>query len=547
MHSYRKLLAPAVVLLAGATGSCPGSRALPASPTMGGHAIRLDPRHRLLSWRPGDAPFAGVAGLAWRAMETRFPVQDNGLETWLAYSRFDPETFDGINWPHNPAGLYAMLTDSAVLWYEFSGDRAAIDVARKALDHQIDHGSTPAGWDWAHVPYASSNAGDFEYAGADDSWCDGCGRGDGAGVIEPDKVGELGFAYLQMFEATADARYREAAQECADSLVKHVRPGDDLRSPWPFRVRAETGVIREEYSSNVVGALTLFDELERLGVGDVEGYRRARAMALDWLVRVPLRNDAWSGYFEDMDIQTDPTRNTNQYAAMRAARWLLEHPDADPRWHADVAHLIAWVARVFGGDTTKEAGSQWGATAISEQLFDVVKMGSHTARYGATNALWAEATGDAAARERALRSLNWATYMCNAEGVVAVGEDANEGWWFSDGYGDYIRHFLIAMAAVPEWAPEHEDHLLRSRSVVTSVDYAQRARVAWTTFDGDSTETLRLARPPTSVTAGSTPLAERGDLAGPGYVVRMLPSGDAVVRVRHTVAGPVVVTTGERR
>ena len=131
-------------------------------------------------------------------------MQDNGLETWLANSRFDPTTFEGINWPHNPAGLYAMLTDSAVLWYAFSGDRSAVDVARKALDYQLSHGTTPAGWDWGGVPYASANAGDVDYRGADDSWCDFCGRGDGTGVIEPDKVGELGFAYLQMFELTGE-------------------------------------------------------------------------------------------------------------------------------------------------------------------------------------------------------------------------------------------------------------------------------------------------------------------------------------------------------
>ena len=106
-------------------------------------------------------------------------MQDNGLETWLANSRFDPVTFEGVNWPHNPAGLYAMLTDSAVLWYAFSGDRAAVDVARKALDYQLAHGTTPAGWDWARVPYASANAGDVDYRGADDAWCDFCGRGDG--------------------------------------------------------------------------------------------------------------------------------------------------------------------------------------------------------------------------------------------------------------------------------------------------------------------------------------------------------------------------------
>jgi hypothetical protein len=539
---HRGLLAFLVVTLASGMGSCPASVASTAPATIVGHQVRLDGRRRLLSWWMGDSPFANVARLAWQAMETKFPIQDNGLETWLANSRFDPVTLGGVNWPHNPAGLYAMLTDSAVLWYAFSGDRAAIDVARKSLDHQIAHGTTPADWEWARVPYASANAGEVDYGGADDAWCDYCGRGDGVGVVEPDKVGELGFAYMQMFELTGDVRYRDAAVACADALVKHVRPADDRVSPWPFRVYAHTGVAREEYSSNVIGALTLFDELQRLSLGDTGGYARARGFALDWLMRVPMKNDAWSGYFEDIDIQTNPSSNPNQYAAMRTARWLLAHPEADPRWRDDVAHLIAWVLRVFGNDTDTEAGEQWGAAVISEQAADMAKMGSHTARYGATFALWAEATGDTAARERALRSLNWATYTCGEDGIVAVGEDKNEGWWFSDGYGDYIRHFMVAMSAVPEWAPSHENHLVRSTSIVTQVDYASPTRASWATFDAEAIETLRLASRPISVTAGGVSLAERADLADAGYVVRTLPSGDSVVRVRHRALGKVVVT-----
>ena len=56
-----------------------------------------------------------VAGLAWKALETQFPIQDNGLETWLTYSRFDPDTAEGVAWPHNPAGFYAMLTTASVI------------------------------------------------------------------------------------------------------------------------------------------------------------------------------------------------------------------------------------------------------------------------------------------------------------------------------------------------------------------------------------------------------------------------------------------------
>lgn len=511
-------------------------------PRIIGHLVRVDPRGHLLSWSTSDSPYGEIARLAFHALESDFQPPDGAPPVWLGYSRFDPDTFEGIAWPHNPAGLYAMLVDSAVLWFQFSGDHGAIDLARTAVDYQLAHGTTPEDWAWASVPYASAGAGDADYRGADDQWCDFCGRGDGIGVIEPDKVGELGFAYLQMFETTGDDRYRDAAVACADALAKHVRTGDETHSPWPFRVYAETNVIREEYSSNVIGAMNLFDELDRLGVGDVEAYSHARGMAFDWLMRVPMTNDAWSGYFEDIDIYSDPFRNPNQYSALRTARWLMAHRGADPEWHKHVAHLLAWAERTFAVDTDKEHGLQWGAAVMSEQGSDMAKMGSHTARFGAATALWSEATGDDAARERAARSLNWATYACREDGVVAVGEDANEGYWFSDGYADYIRHFLIAMAAIPEWAPAREDHIVRSTSTMTQVAY-EPGHVDWTTFDPDAVVTLRLAAPPVAVLVNGAAIALRKTLAPNTYTVRPLASGGVVVRIHHSTGPHVRVKT----
>ncbi len=543
-HAPRACDRAALALLA--VGACTLLRPGPglgtaASVSLFGREVRLDGAGRVLAWPLEDAPYAHVAGLAWRALETKFPVQDNGLATWLTYSRFDPDTSEGIAWPHNPAGFYAMLTDSAVLWYAFSGDRAAIEVARKGLAYQMAHGTTPDDWDWARVPYASSGAGDVEYGGADDTWCDFCGRGDGVGVIEPDKVGELGLAYLRMFEMTGDVAFRDAALACADALAKHVRAGDQTKSPWPFRVFAKTNRVREEYSSNVIYALTLFDDLRRWGLGAVDVYTRAYTLALHWLLRVPMANDAWSGYFEDVDLHIDPTTNPNQYSALSVARWLMSRPQVDPLWREHVAHLLSWTAEKFGGDTPEERGTQWGATVMSEQHDDIAKMASHTARYGATMALWYEATGDAAARETGGRSLNWATYACRDDGIVAVSQDANQGWWFSDGYGDYIRHFLVAMAAVPAWAPRSEDHLLRSTSVVTHIDYGT-TRVAWTTFDSEASETLRLTFRPTSVLAAGVPIAKHESLTSDGYTERPLGSGGFLVRVRHSGGGEVIVS-----
>jgi hypothetical protein len=224
----------------------------------------------------------------------------------------------------------------------------------------------------------------------------------------------------------------------------------------------------------------------------------------------------------------------------------MDHPEADPAWREHTAHLLAWTAEKFGKDTGAERGMQWGATVMSEQGADMAKMGSHTARYGATSARWFEATGDRAARAVAARSLNWATYTCGVDGVVAVGQDAEQGWWFSDGYGDYIRHFIVAMSAVPEWAPRGENHLLRASSPVTDVQYAPR-RVTYETFDADATETLRLVSRPASIEVAGQGLRERAELDSEGYVTRRLGGGGVVVRVRHRARGPVVITTSAAR
>ena len=42
----------------------------------------------------------------------------------------------------------------------------------------------------------------------------------------------------------------------------------------------------------------------------------------------------------------------------------------------------------------------------------------------------------------------------------------NDENWLTDGYGDYVRHFLRAMAAMPELAPSDEEHILSSTSVI---------------------------------------------------------------------------------
>ncbi len=304
------------------------------------HDLRLDGRGKLLAWSDADSPYSDVVCRAWNAFK-QVPVQPNGYRTYIVYPVFygpgDPKhpLFSGRQWTHNPAGLFAMLTDAAILYYPYSGDEEIMPLVRTMLDHHIARGSTAKTDAWPLVPYASADPGNPNYRGANDVQYQKrmndafLGRGDGVGFIEPDKVGELGLAYLRYYEFSLDKKYLDAALHCADALARHVREGDESHSPWPFRVDAFSGgKIRENYTANAIGPIKLLDEMIRLNEGETAAYRKTRGKAWAWLVKYPLRNNVWSQYFEDIYIYPDYRTNLNQYCPLETARYLMWRPNA---------------------------------------------------------------------------------------------------------------------------------------------------------------------------------------------------------------------------
>ena len=72
---------------------------------------------------------------------------------------------------------------------------------------------------------------------------------------------------------------------------------------------------------------------------------------------------------------------------------------------------------------------------------------------------------------------------------------------------------MWALGAIPTLAPQHQDHLLRSSSVVQTVQYGKRS-IQYRTFDSGATEVLRLTYKPTEVRAGGTSINLRTDPEG---------------------------------
>jgi hypothetical protein len=500
--------------------------------TLNGHTVLFDGSAKIIPWTGLPVPTDGfdrVMRDAWDYILHDVPDDPStGEAAYFSQSYLDPDTQEVAGWPSNPAGMNAMFIESALAYYAYSGDDAVLTFARSLADHHLDAGMTPDDWEWANVPYASGDAGSLTYEGA--AYGNASGVGDGRGVIQPDKIGELGYSLLRLYEVTGVTRYRDAAVEMGGVLAAKVAVGDATHSPWPFRVYAETGVVREAYCAHAIAPIELFDELDRLGLGNAS-MQTARTLAWNWLMAFPIQNDNWSNYFEDVPIRPSAT-NVTQLNALMTARYLLRNPDADANWETHVRDTIEWVESTFGVADS-------GATTIREQDAFFYRMGSHTSRYASVNALLFAATGDLAARDKAYRSFSWATYMDRGNGVVIDGPEVNNQW-FTDGYGDYIRHFLVGIAAIPEWAPSDATHLAGSSSLVTSISYGPTT-VSYTTQD-PSSDALRLTFVPQSVTADGTVLPMRADLAQTGWTYD---AETGVLRIRHDDGTHVVVSAPE--
>ncbi len=502
--------------------------ATPNGATLNTHAVMVDSTNKIVSWVPEqDKAYDQVIGQAWNYLLHSVPTASNGKPAYYSYSYMDPNTQQPVGWPHNPAGLYGMLIESAVNYYAYSGNAEVLNLAKGVADQQLASGMTKSTDNWANVPYASGDSGSLTYQGA--AYGNSTGVGDGVGVIQPDKLGEFGHGLIQLYKVTGDARYLNAAINSADALVSHIRTGSVSQSPWPFRVVAANNTVKEQYTAHVISPIELFDDLIELNTGNVAGYQSSRTTAWNWMMTYPMQNNAWSQYFEDVPIQSTYTSNLNQMNAMMVARYLLQHPETDANWETHVRGLITWVEQTFGVD-------QYGAKTIKEQQGFAYVMGSHTSRYASVNALLYERTGDATAMEKAYRSFNWATYMARSNGVVIDGPDVNNQW-FTDGYGDYIRHFLVGMASVPSFAPNGQTHLLRSSSTVQSVNY-QTNTLSYQTFNTNGTEVIKVDRVPSGVAVNGAVLTQRADLNAEGWVYN---GADGTVRIRRDSGNSVVV------
>ena len=511
------------------------------------HPVRLDSGSKLLPWYSDDIAMSYdyVITAVWNFWDT-MRRDLNGLPYYMNHQVWRP-----VNDPRGVGGdQFAMALSSWQLLYQYSGNEKIKENMKFIADYYLSHSMSPPHAKWPNIPYPYNM---MQYSGLFD--------GDmviGKGYTQPDKAGSFGWELIKLFKITRNEIYLEHAINIANTLSMHTTVGDSSNSPLPFKVHAISGRIGQlrsnagsgtvdgisSYTTNWSGTLQLFLALQQMNKGQPSKYKIAVAKILEWMNRFPLTNNRWGPFFEDI-----PGWSDTQINAVTFARFMMEHRELFPEWKQQVRRILDWVYQRLGNDQWEK----YGVKAVNEQTVYQTPGNSHTSRQAAAELLYASLTGDATRKELAIRQLNWATYMVDKDGKNNYPRDEV---WLTDGYGDYVRHYLRAMAAYPELAP-NQTHILSSTSVISQADYPPNFNkklspdipksdvdavvIYYRTYDRSSAEIIRLNAKPGRVLEGREVLPEiEKNSESPGWQWIQLDKG-GVIKVRHENSGSITV------
>jgi len=445
------------------------------------HDVRTDDSGAILPWFSANPSVAYDHDLRllwkfWHEMRTC----GNGIPYYLQHQVWKEDEDD-------PRGIGGDQIDMAIeswnLLYGYLGDPALVDNMVMMADFYLDHGMSAADSLYANLPYPYNLEG-----------CSGRFDGDmraGKGYLQPDKAGAFGAELVLLYKQTGNQRYLTSAIRIADTLAATAVPGDASHSPWPFRVDAATGkpasvmkngkIVTAAYTSNWTPTLQLFGNLAALHQGNIAAYRKTSATVEAWLKKFAVPGNKWGPFFEDVGTENYSDTEIN---ADTLAAWILDHPEWSPDSTSVALKILQWTENRLGNHSFDALQ----VTPINEQTAYLVPGNSHTARHAWVRLLYCEKTGDCADREQQVRRLNWATYSVNDDGRNRY---PNDDIWLTDGYGDYVRHYLRAMASMPELAPDDQNHLLRTTSVIQKIEYRADS-ISYLKFDSHSEERFKL-------------------------------------------------------
>jgi hypothetical protein len=496
------------------------------------HKVMLDNQSKIISWiRPQTMAYDRFLRDRWNFIirgvpNSPGPSPRSDYPQYYFYCAYKDQQMIPDTWMNDVGEKIPNWFESARLYYQYTGDKRVMDIVVKLISYTLAHGTSPASFKWPNFPYTTTNAGDTIFQGFTNS------KKLSLHEVQVDHAGDIGFTYYKLYLFTGDEKFKTAAIEVANSIADHSRTGSATQSVLPYRVVMSDGRIVADYGANWMGCYSLLDNLVHAKLGNVKAYQIAMTKIHDFIIQYPMKTGYWTDGHTDTDVNSF-TYKSNM-SASNMVLYLLDNPEFDPEYKTDIPKLIRWTDTNFVLHSSPgEPSFQWGASIVGEQDGFLPKMDYQTARYGAECARWYAISGDTLYREKAYRSLNWVTYCSDSSGLAFESPLSNgvTSWW-SDCYGEGPRMFYHALAAVPEWAPPGENHILYSTSMLKDVLY-EHNRIRYQAMVADGWEFFRVSFQPKSIKVNYIPTKD--------YLLRSLGPGDYAITLKRTAAGPVSI------
>jgi hypothetical protein len=504
------------------------------------HKVVLDKQSKIISWITPqtdayDRFLRGRWGFILKGIpNSPGPAPRSDYPQYYFYCAYKDQQMIPDTWMNDVGEKIPNWFESARLFYQYTGDKRALEIVTKMANYAINHGTSASDFAWPDFPYTTTNAGDTVFRGFTSA------KRLVLHEVQVDHAGDMGHTYYRLYLYTGNEKFKRAAIHVADALARYARVGSASQSVWPYRVVMSDGRITAQYGANWMGCYSLLDDLTKAGLGNTAAYRSALSKARDFILKYPMKTGYWTDGHTDTDVNSD-TYKSNM-SASNAALYLFDHPEFDPEYKTDIPDLIQWTEKNFVHRTVPgEPSTQWGANIVGEQDGFLPKMDYQTARYAAECARWYAISGDAAYKEKAFRSLNWVTYCSDSNGL-AFESPLSKGvtsWW-SDCYGEGPRMFYYALAAIPEWAPPAENHILYSENVLKEVIYKGN-KLKYRATGGLGKEFLRISFKPSVIRVNGAIIHKQDNLLKAGYVLKPLGNNDYSLIINRSSGGAVTI------
>lgn len=281
------------------------------------------------------------------------------------------------------------------------------------------------------------------------------------------------------------------------------------------------------YTTNWTGTLELFSELIKLNKGDKAKYKQAFDKTLAWFKNYPEKTNDWGPFFEDV-----PGYSKTQINATTYAMYVMEHRNLYPDWKKTVNSIFDWVHATFNN----KDWAKYGVTVTNEQTAYPIVGNSHSARQASMELLYWALTGDSTLTQNSVRQLTWATYAVDTDGKNYY---PTNDVWMTDGYGDYVRHYIRAMAIAPQLAPSNADHMLKTSSTVQNIVY-KADKISYKIFDQASNDLFTITAKPVHISVNGKPLTEVKDKNKDGWFWQPLDKG-GVLSIRQKLGNKIEI------